>query len=98
MDIRTKWTGFLAALILVWFTGCATQSARTVKTETTQYSTQDDERAAEPVKVEKQTTETTESNKTSSESTGIVSGAVHATGEILALPFRAVGGLIRVIF
>jgi hypothetical protein len=32
------------------------------------------------------------------ESGGLVSGTVNAVGEIVALPFRAVGGLIRAIF
>ena len=29
---------------------------------------------------------------------GVLSGLVHVVGEVLALPFRLVGGLLRVIF
>jgi hypothetical protein len=60
------------------------------KTETTQYRTE------EPTVVEKQTTVKT--TETQGGSGGLLSGAVDVVGEGLALPFRAVGGLIRVIF
>ncbi|MEA2625143.1 MAG: hypothetical protein QOD06_1188 [Candidatus Binatota bacterium] len=43
-------------------------------------------------------TETTEKDTDAGESGGIVSGTVNVIGEILALPFRIVGGLIRLIF
>jgi hypothetical protein len=42
------------------------------------------------------TTKTTETPEGSSG--GVLSGTVNVAGEIIALPFRAVGGLIRVIF
>ncbi len=52
-----------------------------------------DARTGEPVRVERETTTTD-----TSDDTGVLSGSVHIIGETLALPFRAVGGLIRTIF
>jgi hypothetical protein len=39
-------------------------------------------------------TETTETEQSSTESGGVISGTVDIIGKTLALPFRAVGGLI----
>jgi hypothetical protein len=64
--------------------GCSTHS-RTVTTETREY----------PPSVERRTETTTESR---SESGGVLSSTVDVVGEVVALPFRAVGGLIRGIF
>jgi hypothetical protein len=64
--------------------GCSTHS-RTVTTETREY----------PPSVEQRTETTTE---TRSESGGVLSSTVDVVGEVIALPFRAVGGLIRGIF
>jgi hypothetical protein len=47
---------------------------------------------------ETETTETTESKESDDPHYGIISGTVHAIGWVIALPFRIVGGLIRVIF
>ncbi len=75
---------------------CATLSAgcssttRTVRTETDTY------RPGEPTVTERETTVTTDSDEGSH--SGLLSGTVNAAGEVIALPFRAVGGLIRVIF
>jgi hypothetical protein len=46
------------------------------------------------VAVERHTTTTTEAQ----EDTGVVSGTVNVIGEVISLPFRAVGGLVRAIF
>jgi len=54
-----------------------------------------DTRTGEPVRVERHTTTTHED--TTGE-TGILSGTVNAVGEVVALPFRIVGGLLRAIF
>jgi len=43
-------------------------------------------------------TETTETEKSSTESGGVISGTVDIVGKTLALPFRAVGGLIDLAF
>jgi hypothetical protein len=67
---------------------CSTQ--RTV-THDVQY----DRRTGEPVTVERETTTTT---STTSEDTGVLSGTVNVIGEVISLPFSAVGGLIRAIF
>jgi type IV pilus biogenesis protein CpaD/CtpE len=67
--------------------GCATQ-------RTTTQELAYDRRTGEPVTVERQTTTTTDS----SGDTGVLSGTVNVIGEVIALPFRAVGGLFRAIF
>ena len=54
-----------------------------------------DRHTGEPVTVERQTT-TTRTDAT--EDTGVVSGTVNVIGEVISLPFRAVGGLVRAIF
>ncbi len=74
--------------------GCSSYS-RTARTETVQEYPAD-ERLREPVVVERRTEETT--TETKGESVGLLSGTVHVVGQALALPFRAVGGLIGVIF
>lgn len=98
MDKKAIVGPFLVFLFLGFLTGCAAHSTKTVKSETTQYSAKEKAPADDRVITEQHRAETTETTKTESESGGIVSGAVDATGEILALPFRAVGGLIRLIF
>lgn len=54
-----------------------------------------DQRTGEPVTVERHTTTTTTDE---TEDTGVVSGTVNVIGEVISLPFRAVGGLVRAIF
>jgi hypothetical protein len=76
------------SIALLFSTGCATHS-KEVKTETTHYTA-----TGQPTVVERETTVTTEKEG----SGGVVSGTVNVVGEVLALPFRAVGGLIRTIF
>jgi len=74
---------FMTVVLLTGF-GCSTHS-RTVTTETREY----------PPSVEQRTETTTE---TRSESGGVLSSTVDVVGEVISLPFRAVGGLIRGIF
>ena len=88
--------GFIIGSLVVFsFTlGCASHT-RTVRTETvtspggTAYH-------SEPVVVEQQTTTTA----TTAEGGcgGVLSCTVDVTGEVIALPFRAVGGLFGAIF
>ena len=73
------------AILLAVGSGCATQT-RIVTTET---------RDAPLNTVVETKTETTE---TGSESGGALSSTVDVVGEVLSLPFRAVGALIRGIF
>ena len=85
---------FVNLLLVVCFlvfssVGCAS-STKTVRTETTQYP------PTAPTSVEKETTVTT--TETGGSSGGVVSGTVNVLGEVIALPFRAVGGLIGAIF
>jgi hypothetical protein len=72
--------------------GCATHQR--VQTDSVQY--EDQQRAGDPVTVERRTTTTTQTS--ASEDSGVLSGTVNVIGEVLALPFRAVGGLLRAIF
>ncbi len=76
-------------LLLACGGGCA-RSTKTVKTETT-YSS-----PSAPSVVERQTTVTAEESPEASG--GVLSGTVNVIGEAIALPFRAVGGLVRAIF
>jgi hypothetical protein len=69
--------------------GCASNT-KTVRTETTHYPD------AAPTVVEKETTITT--TETEGNSGGVVSGTVNVLGDVIALPFRAVGGLISAVF
>ncbi|HEV8343575.1 MAG TPA: hypothetical protein VGR30_14480 [Candidatus Binatia bacterium] len=83
-------------LALGFGSGCSTHS-RTVTTETAYYDSPQDRYQGRPVTVERETTVRTESENPG-ESTGLVSGTVNVVGEVLALPFRLVGGLISLIF
>ncbi len=67
--------------------GCATQS-KTVTTETRQY----------PVEAGVESRTETTTTETRGESGGVLSSTVDVVGEVLSLPFRAVGGLLRGIF
>jgi hypothetical protein len=67
--------------------GCSTH--RTVTKEVTY-----DDRTGRPVPVQRETT----TSESASEDEGALSGTVNAVGEVISLPFRAVGGLLRAIF
>jgi hypothetical protein len=83
----------LVAFFLVTFAiGCASNS-QTVKTETSRYPATSDATV-----VEERTVTTTEEEGDVGSSGGILSGTVNLVGEIIALPFRLVGGLLRIIF
>ena len=89
----------IALFSLSILAGCSTQSAKTVETEkTVHYSAEADKTQSQPVVTEKQTTKTEENTKSEGQSVGLLSGSVHVVGEVLALPFRAVAGLINLAF
>ncbi|HYA29382.1 MAG TPA: hypothetical protein VEI95_11240 [Acidobacteriota bacterium] len=89
----------IALFSLSILAGCSTQSTKTVESEkTVQYSGGDDPAQSQPVVAEKQLTKTKEKTKSEDQSGGVLSGTVHAVGEVLALPFRAVAGLINLTF
>jgi hypothetical protein len=69
--------------------GCSTHHR--VARDTVQY---EDRYTGEPVIVERETT----TELSTSDDTGVISGTVNVLGEVIALPFRAVGGLFRAIF
>ena len=90
---------FIALLSLSALSACSTQSAKTVESEkTVHYAAATDLEPSQPVVTEKQTTRTEEKTKSEGQPFGLLSGTVHVVGEILALPFRAVAGLINIAF
>ena len=80
-------------------TGCATQRAITKSEMITTHPQSGDVGAEQPpgqsVVVEKETTTTTETRE---DPQGVLSTTVNVVGEVIALPFRIVGGLLRAIF
>ena len=80
-------TLMLSLALVALLSGCSTQS-------TTTREVAYDSRTGEPVTVQRETTTTTETT----EDTGVLSGTVNVIGEVISLPFRAVGGLVRAIF
>ena len=85
-----KLTSICGALVLAMSvaTGCSTH---TTETRDVVY----DSRTGEPTTVERQTTTTTTDD---THETGVLSGTVNVIGEVLALPFKAVGALLSAIF
>ncbi len=86
-------------LVVVTLTvaSCAPHT-RTVRTETVQQSSVGTTPTVPSTTVRDSTTETTVVSERHEEPRGLISGTVHVVGEILALPFRLVGGLIRLLF
>ena len=92
---RSILIGLLSFSVL---SACSTQSAKTVETEkTVHYAAATDLDPSQPVVTEKQTTKT-EETRSEGQSVGLLSGTVHVVGEAIALPFRAVAGLINLVF
>lgn len=88
----------VALFALSVLSACSTQSAKTVETEkTVQYASGHDPARPEPVVTEKHTSKT-EETKSEGQSGGLLSGTVDVVGKAIALPFRAVAGLIDVAF
>jgi hypothetical protein len=83
-----KSSNLILSLILVaGLAGCSTH-------RTTTREVAYDSRTGEPVRVERESTTT----ETTDEDSGVLSGTVNVIGDVIALPFRAVGGLFRAIF
>lgn len=90
---------FISLLSLSILTGCSTQSTKTVETDkTVHYAAETDEVQSRPVVTDERSSKTEETKKTDEPSVGLLSGSVHVVGEALALPFRAVAGLIDLVF
>lgn len=83
--LRSLFSSFMLLSILAG--GCSTH--RTVTDEVAY------DRNGQPVTVQREVTTTHEDT---TQDTGILSGTVNVIGEVIALPFRAVGGLLRAIF
>lgn len=76
----------IVVFLLAMAVGCSTQT-KTVTTETRDYPSEG--------AVDRRTETTTE---TRGESGGVLSSTVDVVGDVLAWPFRAVGGLFQAIF
>ena len=88
------WCVLTSVLVVSLAAGCANQT-RTVRTErTVQYPVGAGERSPEQVVVVEKDTRT----EIRRQPQGILSTTIHVVGEILALPFRLVGGLLRLVF
>lgn len=80
---------------VVFFSAGCSRSSRSVEKSSVTGQT------AAPSTAQSTTTNTVVKEKvveTESPDGGLLSGTVHIAGEVLALPFRAVAGLFRVIF
>ena len=89
----------ISLLSLSILAGCSTQSTKTVATDkTVHYTAETDRGQSRPVLTEERSSKTEETKKSDGPSVGLLSGSVHVVGEALALPFRAVAGLINLAF
>ena len=70
-------------------TGCSSHTTTTTRTV-------EQQQGSDEASVQAETTTTEKEHE--GPHFGIISGTVHAIGWVLALPFRIVGGLIRLIF
>jgi hypothetical protein len=90
----------VAVLFCLLAPGCAS-TQKTVKTETTESYQKEmapDEEVRNTGIVEKSETTSTTTEAKAAGHPGILSSTVHAIGWVIALPFRLVGGLLRIIF
>jgi len=76
--------------------GCSSHSNKTTTIETSRYPTAEEE--APQVIVREEKTTRIEEKEEHNDDRGVLSSAVHIVGEILALPFRAIAGLLGVLF
>ena len=90
-----KTLGYLLLSGCLLVSACSTQS-KTVKTDS--YETTQDNTVGGTNGAVVQKSTATETENSSTESGGIISGTVDIIGKTLALPFRAVGGLIDLAF
>ena len=88
--IRLTAAGLLALSLSA---GCASRTTTVRTKEQVRYPAGGAEWPSKPRVAETETTTTT----TRHEPRGVLSTAVHVAGEIVALPFRLIGGLLRLI-
>ena len=78
--------------------GCASRT-KTMRTEKqVQYPAEATQRSSPTVVMERETTNVTTTTTAPREAPGVFSTVVHLVGEVLALPFRLIGGLVRLLF
>lgn len=85
------------AVVMVIFTGCATHSRTHRETATVTNSSTAGTASATPADGTT-TTVHEESTTTEEHPRGIIGGTVHVIGQILAFPFKVIGGVIEAIF
>jgi hypothetical protein len=99
IQVQNRYLSLILTVLFVFIiSGCSsttTTKTTTVSTEPAYNSSVHPEYRAEPVV---KTTETVETEETSTSCGGIIGCTVEVVGTVLALPFRAVGLLIDVIF
>ena len=78
----------LLAFALALAPGCSTHKKTVTTTETTSY----------PSETVVQRSETTTTDSSDSKSGGVLSSTVDVVGDVIALPFRAMGSLLGAIF
>ena len=78
--------------------GCASWTNTTTTEQRVRYPAEEVQRSSPPVVVERETTSVTRTTTAPHESRGVLSTVVHLVGEVLALPFRLIGGLVRLLF
>jgi hypothetical protein len=81
-----------AAFVANVAAGCA---SHTTRTESVSYAQNDPYYRGEPTTVERRTTTTTTTDENSG---GVLSSTVNTVGEVIAFPFRVVGGAVRGLF
>lgn len=82
-------------LIAVLGAGCASRTKTVVSSRTVHAAAAPQPQAPSSTVVERETATTT---TTPAEPRGVLSTVVHVIGEIIALPFRLIGGVLRAIF
>ena len=99
IQVQNKYLSFIGTVLMVFLVfGCSsttTTKTTTVSTQPAYNASANPEYRAEPVV---HTTETVETEETSASCGGVIGCTVEVVGTVLALPFRAVGLLIDVIF
>lgn len=92
---------FLMALLALFLTtGCAGKSRtyKETRTVTAQPSASESTTSASSVSTESTTTVEQTETPEGSRPQGVLSGVVHAVGQIIAFPFKVIGGIIGAIF
>lgn len=98
---RAIWCLVLSSFLLS-YTACSRSSVRHEEVTTEQVSSGDTPAAGEnegySSSTRREESTTTQESSSGSSCSGVLSCAVHAVGEVLAFPFRAIGYVFQAIF